>query len=151
MQTKYKRSCLRTFFSHFSLLQNPQKYSMSTSSLMIKIQLATLTDSQWSSTLGTQRGCLRLPREPERRGGGRGRSEPGPCQSRMKRDHPGWRQELGRGSGRLVGGPAGSPCPGLRQQGGSSHCEALPEWTEIFSSAHKGHFSLPQHNTAEPQ
>ncbi|CAB1453500.1 unnamed protein product [Pleuronectes platessa] len=40
----------------------------------------------------------------------------GPCQSRMKQDHPGWRQELGRGSGRLVGGPAGSPYPRLRQQ-----------------------------------
>lgn len=39
-----------------------------------------------------------------------------PCQTRMKQDHPGWRQELGMGSGKLVGGPAGSPSPGLRQQ-----------------------------------
>lgn len=39
-----------------------------------------------------------------------------PCQTRVKQDHPGWRQELGMGSGKLVGGPAGSPSPGLRQQ-----------------------------------
>lgn len=75
----------------------------------------------------------------------------GPCQSRMKRDHPGWRQELGRGSGE-VGRRAGwQPVPEAEAAGGCRHCEALPEWTEIFSSAHKGHFSLPQHNTAEPQ
>lgn len=41
--------------------------------------------------------------------------------------------------------------PRAEAAGGSRHCEALPEWTEIFSSAHKGHFSLPQHNTGEPQ
>lgn len=35
--------------------------------------------------------------------------------------------------------------------GSRRHSEALPEWTETFSSAHKGHFSLPQHNTAQPQ
>lgn len=50
--------------------------------------------------------------------------------------------------GRSVDRPAGRPCPGLRQRGGGRRCEALPEWTEIFSSAHKGLFSLPQHNIA---
>lgn len=43
------------------------------------------------------------------------------------------------------------PVPRAEAAGGSRHSEALPEWTEIFSTAHKGHFSLPQHNTAEPQ
>lgn len=44
--------------------------------------------------------------------GRRGRSESGPCQSRMKRDHPGWRQELGRGSGEDGRQAAWQPVPG---------------------------------------
>lgn len=36
-----------------------------------------------------------------------------------------------------------------RGWGSRRHSEALPEWTEIFSSAHKGHFSLPQQNHSD--
>lgn len=50
----------------------------STSSLLTKISLATFTDSLWSSSSGTQRVCLRLLGEPERRGGG-GRFEQCPA------------------------------------------------------------------------
>lgn len=51
---------------------------------------------------------------------------------------------------REVGRRAGwQPVPGAEAAGGSRHSEALPEWTEIFSSAHKGHFSLPQQSHSD--
>lgn len=146
MQTKYKRPSLQTFFFHFSLLQNPQKYSTSTSSLMIKIQLATLTDSQWSSTLGTQRGCLWLSREPERRGAGGGRFELGLARAAWSRTTQGGVRSLAEVQG---GWSAGRLAACAQGWGGSRHSEALPEWTEIFSTAHKGHFSLPQQSHSD--
>lgn len=76
--------------------------------------------------------------------GRRGRSEPGPCQSRMKQDHPGWRRELGRGSGRLVGSPCPGPEAGEAAAGAVRPCQSGQRYS---AQHHKGHFSLPQHNS----
>lgn len=80
-------------------------------------------------------------------GGARSRALPEPHEEGPPRVASGaWQgfREVGRRAG-------WQPVPKAEAAGGSRHSEALPEWTEIFSSAHKGHFSLPQHNTAEPQ
>ncbi len=51
---------------------------------------------------------------------------------------------------REVGRRAGwQPVPGAEAAGGSRHCEGLPEWTEIFSSTHKGHFSITQQSHSD--
>lgn len=51
---------------------------------------------------------------------------------------------------REVGRRSGSqPVPGAEAAGGSRDSEALPEWTQIFSTAHKDHFSFPEPNRSD--
>jgi len=75
--------------------------------------------------------------------GKRGRFEPQPHEAGPPRVASGAWQGFGGGEG------VGSPCPGPEAAGGSRYSEALPEGTEIFSSAHKGHFSHPQQSHSD--
>lgn len=133
---KYTQSsCIQSFSFHF----HKKPKHTSTSSPKIKIRPATLLILSGAVRWKHSKVVCGRP-EKGKGGGGWGGLEQS-CQNRMRWDHPGWRQDIGKGSG---GRPASSqPMPRLRQRS-----EAVPEWTNCSAEPTKATSasSPPQHS-----